>query len=46
MSRSEIDDAEAAVRKTDWTFDEDTRIVRATVLQNVSHADEDCLTHI
>jgi hypothetical protein len=46
VSRSQVDDAEAAVRKTDWAFDVDARIVGATVLQNVPHANEDCLAHI
>src|SRR5437879_4693194 len=46
VSRSEIDDAETAVRKTDPAFDEDACIVRPAVLQYVSHADEDCLAHI
>jgi len=46
VSRSEIDDAEAAVRKTDPAFDEDACVVRAAVLEDVSHAEEDCLAHI
>src|SRR6266566_6846470 len=46
VSRSEIDDAEAAVRKTDPAFDEDAYIVRPAVLQDVSHPQEHRLIHI